>query len=94
MTIMTATTESAAPKVNLSEPVFTDDEIQFSAFGLGWGFRAYALPAGLVVQQLGAANATERQLVLAFQVNRQRIAHAVLGVEAPESGRRVTLRSV
>jgi hypothetical protein len=91
---MKASTEQAAPKLNLSQPVFTDDEIQFTAFGLGWGFRAYALPAGVVIDRLGAANASKRQLVLAFQVNRQRIAQAVLDADEPRTGERVILHII
>lgn len=91
---MKASTVQAAPKLNLSQPVFADDGIQFSAFGLGWGFRAYALPAGVVIERLGAANATERQLVLAFQVNRQRITQAVLDADEPRTGERVILHTV
>lgn len=92
--MMKASTEQAALKLNLSQPVFTDDEIQFTAFGLGWGFRAYALPAGVVIDRLGAANASKRQLVLAFQVNRQRIAQAVLDADEPRTGERVILHTI
>lgn len=42
------------PGLTLSQPGFANDEIQFSAFGLGWGFCSYALPAGLAVERLGA----------------------------------------
>jgi hypothetical protein len=90
----TTTAEKLNVNVNLSHPVFSDDEIQFSAFGLGWGFCAYSLPAHLVVERLGAANATERQLNLAFQVNRQRIMQAVVEAGLPEPGKRVILLNV
>jgi hypothetical protein len=92
MTEITAAMDK--PEVNLSQPVIADDEVQFSAFGLGWGFCAYALPAGLVVSRLGAANVTERQLNLAFQVNRQRIAQAVVQAGVPEPGKRVILLNI
>jgi hypothetical protein len=91
---MTNATPSAKRGLSLSRPVFANDEIQFSAYGLGWGFRAYALPAGLVVQSLGAADTSEQQLNLAFQVNRQRITQAVAKANAPKHGERLILLNV
>jgi hypothetical protein len=92
--MMTDSTQPISPDLSLSQPVFASDEIQFSAFGLGWGFCAYSLPAGLVMERLGASNASEKQLNLAFQVNRQRITQAIVSAGVPEPGKRVILLNV
>jgi hypothetical protein len=92
-TTMAATSVDAAT-LNLTKPVFLSDEIRFSAFGPGWGFCAYSLPAGLVIDRLGAANASEQQLNLAFQVNRQRITQAVVKAGMPEAGKRIILLNI
>jgi hypothetical protein len=80
--------------LTLSRPIVANDEIQFSAFGNGWGFCSYVLPARLAVERLGAANCSRQQLNLAFQVNRQRIAQAVMEAGIPEPGKRVILLNV
>jgi hypothetical protein len=80
--------------LHLSRPIVANDEIQFSAFGNGWGFCSYILPARLAVERLGAANASRQQLNLAFQVNRQRITQAVIDAGMPEPGKRVILLNV
>jgi hypothetical protein len=88
---------SIAPEqagLNLSRPIVANDEIHFSAFCPGWGFCAYVLPAGLAITRLGAANGSRQQLNLAFQVNRQRIAQAVIHAGVPEPGKRVILLNI
>ncbi|SPB17700.1 hypothetical protein NOV72_04905 [Caballeronia novacaledonica] len=86
--------QSAEQSLNLSPPVFADNEIQFSAFALGWGFCSYALPFRLVVAQLGASNSSEQQLNLAFQLNRHRILAAVAEGGMQDPGRRVVLLKI
>jgi hypothetical protein len=92
--MMIASTVTDKPGITLSRPVVANDEIQFSAFEPGWGYCSYVLPAGLAIERLGAANASRQQLNLAFQVNRQRIAQAVVNAGAPEPGKRVILLNV
>jgi hypothetical protein len=80
--------------LSLSQPVLANDEMHFSAFGPGWGFCSYALPAALVVARLGAANLSEQQLNLAFQVNRLRITQVVIEAGTSETGERVRLKEI
>ncbi|BCZ80304.1 hypothetical protein [Paraburkholderia terrae] len=85
---------TAQAGLSLSRPVFTDREIQFSAFGLNWGFCSYAIPVDLAVERLGASDSSGQQLNLAFQINRQRIMQAVIEAGSPVPGKRVLLVSV
>jgi hypothetical protein len=39
-------------ELKLSQPTLADGEIHFSAFGPGWGFCSYAVPAGVAMQCL------------------------------------------
>jgi hypothetical protein len=91
---MTASPPIARPELNLSQPVFANHEILFSAFELGWGFSSYALPTSVVIDRLGAVDLSEDALKLAFHLNHQRIADAVAeaGVSAP--GKRTMLSDV
>lgn len=82
------------PELNLSEPMVASGEIRFSAFGPGWGFCSYAVPAGVAMQRLGAEDLSAVQLRLAFQLNRQRIAAAVAASHARDPGRRVFLSTI
>lgn len=84
---MSHTTVPVEHALSLSAPVFANGEIHFSAFGPGWGFCSYTLPAHLVVAQLGAADSSQHQLNLAYQLNRQRIIAAVAegGVQDPHA---------
>ncbi|AOJ66211.1 hypothetical protein WJ32_27860 [Burkholderia ubonensis] len=80
------------PSIYLTAPMAsTDSEIWFSAFGFGWGYAAYALTSDTLRQHLGAADASHRQLLLAFELNRQRILRAIALCPLPLAGERVTL---
>ena len=66
------------PRTNLTAPILSaDSTLWFSAYGFGWGYCAFALPAEAVCEQLGAANETAKQLMLAFEPGKRRILQAV-----------------
>jgi hypothetical protein len=80
------------PTMNLTAPILcTDSTVLFSAYGFGWGYCAFALPCGVVCEELGAANRTPRQLLLAFELGKRRLLHAVEAKAAPGTGERITL---
>jgi hypothetical protein len=55
------------PRTNLTDPLLsTASTLWFSAYGFGWGYCAFALPAAC--ENLGAANGTPKQFMLAFEV--------------------------
>ena len=82
------------PDLQLSQPTVVEGEIYFSAFGPGWGFCSFTLPVGVAMQRLGAKDPSASQLHLAFQLNRQRIIAAVIGVDGQDRGRRAILSTV
>jgi hypothetical protein len=82
------------PDLRLSQPAVVDEEVHFSAFGPGWGFCSYILPASIAMQCLGARDPSASQLTLAFQLNRQRIAAVVADVDVEDRGRRVVLSAI
>ncbi|MFL9937043.1 hypothetical protein P0D88_50855 [Paraburkholderia sp. RL18-103-BIB-C] len=63
----------------------------FSAYGFGWGYCAFALPAEAVCEKLGAANETPKQLMLAFELGKRRVLQAVEQKALPSTGERITL---
>jgi hypothetical protein len=65
-----------AKLVSLSAPFISRDaSLWFSAYGFGWG----------------AADASTKQLMLAFELSRNRISKVVKQVEIPETGERIIL---
>jgi hypothetical protein len=84
----------AEPQTNLTEPIFSaDSTVLFSAYGFGWGYCAFALPAEAVCEQLGAANETRRQMLLAFELGKRRILQVVERQTLPATGERIALSS-
>ncbi|CAM2168219.1 conserved hypothetical protein [Paraburkholderia sacchari] len=81
-------------ELKLSQPTLADGEIHFSAFGPGWGFCSYAVPAGVAMQCLGAKDRSASQLRLAFQLNRERIIATVAEGSVRDPGMRVILSNV
>jgi hypothetical protein len=80
------------PKTKLTEPILSAESVvHFSAYGLGWGYCAFALPPEVVCQQLGAANGTGRQLLLAFALGKRRVLQVVERVTQAKTGERITL---
>lgn len=82
-------------QIELSAPtVIRDTAVLFSAYGFGWGYRAFSLPTLVVREQLGASNPTVEQLSLAFELGKRRIMRAVEETTSASFGERITLRSL
>jgi hypothetical protein len=80
------------PRTNLTAPILCPDStLWFSAYGFGWGYCAFALPAEMVCEKLGAANDTAKQLMLAFELGKRRILQAVERKTPPDTGERLVL---
>ncbi|MCC8403145.1 hypothetical protein LJ655_14820 [Paraburkholderia sp. MMS20-SJTN17] len=79
-------------QMNLSAPLLSADLTRlFSAYGFGWGYCAFALPAETVCAKLGAADETPKQLMLAFQLGQRRVLQAVEQKALPSTGERIML---
>lgn len=66
------------PRLVITAPIlFADSAVWFSAYGFGWGYRAFALPFEVVREGLGARNETAQQVRLAFELNKRRIVKAI-----------------
>ncbi|WP_199731124.1 hypothetical protein [Paraburkholderia sp. RAU2J] len=81
------------PRTVITAPIHcADSAVWFSAFGFGWGYRAFALPFEVVCEELGARNETAHQVRLAFELNKRRILRAVQQYGAASAtGERITL---
>lgn len=80
------------PGWNLTAPILcADSTVWFSAYAFGWGYCAFALPCKVACQELGAASGTATQLLLAFELGKRRLAHAVEAKAVQGTGERVTL---
>jgi hypothetical protein len=81
------------PHIEITAPILcTASAVWFSAYGFGWGYRAFALPFDVVCEELGARDETEQQVRLAFELSKRRILGAVQQYEAaPTTGERITL---
>lgn len=80
------------PRTYLTAPLLSaDSTLWFSAYGFGWGYCAFALPAETVCERLGAANVTQKQLMLAFELGKRRILRAVVHKALPRTGERIPL---
>jgi hypothetical protein len=83
------------PSLTITPPVVSSDAaIWFSAYGFGWGYCAFSLPAEAVCQHLGAADISRKQLMLAFELGRKRISKAIEHVAIPDTGDRIVLGSL
>lgn len=66
--------------------------VYFSAYGFGWGYRAFAISYEAVYESLGARNTTDEQVHVAFQLGKRQIIDAVLRHESPPyDGQRILL---
>jgi hypothetical protein len=66
--------------------------VWFSAYGFGWGYRAFALPYEAVREHLGAGDLTDQQIRLAFELGKRRILQVVeVCGEMSYEGQRVSL---
>jgi hypothetical protein len=80
------------PRTNLTEPILSvDSTLYFSAYGFGWGYCAFELPAETLCEKLGAANETPKQLMLAFELGKRRVLQAVQQKALPGTGKRIAL---
>ncbi len=81
-----------APQPDITPPTFLNNaEIWFSAYAFGWGYRAFALPVETATRRLAAADASPKQLLLAFQLGKRQIMQALENTCVSSSGDRVTL---
>jgi len=56
------------PIVQFTAPVLCrDSAIWFSAYGFGWGYRAFAIPYDAMRACLGTEDLTDQQVRLAFE---------------------------
>lgn len=80
------------PRINLTAPLLSaESALWFSAYGFGWGYCAFVLPAKTVCEKLGAANDTPKQLMLAFELGKHRLLHAIAQKTFLGTGERITL---
>ncbi|MFD1554941.1 hypothetical protein ACFSHT_04750 [Paraburkholderia silviterrae] len=81
------------PRTVITDPIlFADSAVWFSAYGFGWGYRAFALPFEVVCEELGARNETVQQVRLAFELNKRRLLTTVQQYRAASAtGERITL---
>lgn len=80
--------------VNLTPPIVHAAALRFSAYEFGRGFKAFEIPSEIARSELGAADASARQLVLAFELGRHKIAKAVEPMMLDEyQGQRICLRA-
>jgi len=77
----------APPAVRDNAPV------QFSAYGPGWGYCAFEIQPSVMCARLGAADATAKQMLLAFELGKRTIARVITDKSLPSTGERVTLGS-
>jgi hypothetical protein len=74
-------------RLQFTPPVFSPAQcIQFSVFGVDSGYRSFALSADTVRRQLGARDESRDQLLLAFNLNKPRIARAIEHLSPCENG--------
>jgi hypothetical protein len=79
--------------INLTTPIVFDSTLWFSAYGFGWGYRAFELRPEVVCQHLGAADDSQKQLLLAFQLGKQRLMGVAERKMPPSSGERIEITS-
>jgi hypothetical protein len=81
------------PVIWITAPDLSDGStVRFSAYGFGWGYRAFAVSYEAVCESLGAGDTTEEQIRLAFQLGKRQILQAVLQHETLSyKGQRISL---
>ena len=79
--------------LKLTRPMVHDEAIWFAAYEFGWGYRAFELSASIAQSELGAVDTSARQLTLAFELGRQRIAGAIAPMISGYEGERISLRT-
>lgn len=80
------------PDVGITRPILSDDAaVWFSAYGFGWGYRAFAIPFEVVCAELGATDPVPRQVLIAFELGKRRILQTIDQQPPSYTGERVTL---
>ncbi|REE21482.1 MULTISPECIES: hypothetical protein [unclassified Paraburkholderia] len=81
------------PMIGITAPLLSHGSaVWFSAHGFGWGYRAFAISYEVIFESLGARDATDEQIRLAFQLGKRKILQAVLQQELlPYEGQRIWL---
>ncbi|HTR05497.1 MAG TPA: hypothetical protein VMJ11_02290 [Paraburkholderia sp.] len=81
------------PLIGMTEPVLSNDSaVWFAAYGFGWGYRSFAISYEALRDSLGAADTTDAQIRLAFQLGKRHILQAVQQYGSlPYEGQRIRL---
>lgn len=81
------------PMIRIAAPVLHKEfAVWFAAYGVGWGYRAFAISYDTVCDSLGAADTTDAQIRLAFQLGTRQVLQAVQQYGAsPYEGNRISL---
>lgn len=78
--------------IKLTTPIIArGSTLWFSAYGFGWGYCAFELKAEVVCKQLGAADESPKQLLLAFQLGKSRLLGAAERTVLPPDGERIEM---
>jgi len=78
--------------INLTAPVVASQStLCFSAYGFGWGYCAFKLRPEVVCEYLGAADDSQKQLLLAFQLAKQRLVGVAERKMPPSNGERIEI---
>ena len=78
--------------INLTDPVVArKSTLRFSAYGFGWGYCAFELRPEVACEYLGAADDSQKQLLLAFQLGKQRLAGVAQRKTPPSNGERIEI---
>ncbi|WP_155524407.1 hypothetical protein [Burkholderia sp. PAMC 28687] len=78
----------------ITDAQIEDDLVSAAAYGLGWGYCAFAIGAGTIREVLGAADSSPRALKIAFNLGRPRIARTLIALSPPADGQRVIVRDL
>lgn len=81
------------PLIWTTTPILSNGSaVWFAAYGFEWGYRAFAISYDAICGSLGAADTTDVQIRLAFQLGRRRILEAVRQYGSlPYEGQRILL---
>lgn len=78
--------------VAIARPILSGARaIWFSAYGFGWGYRAFELPFEVACEKLGAADPTAKHALLAFELGKRQILRVVDRKPGANTGERLTL---
>jgi len=78
--------------IAITRPIHSDVRaIWFSAYGFGWGYRAFELPFEVACEKLGAAGPTTKHSLLAFELGKRQILQVVDRKAGAKTGERLTL---